>query len=125
MRPGRRGRTPREAARRPPAPDGGRNRHRHGGRPPRGSARRRREAVIRRAFGLAAGVSIVISGLIIVALIGHAIDFLRQIRFSWLFADGWFARRNEFSIPTLAVGSLLVGGVAMLIAAPLGLGSAI
>jgi phosphate transport system permease protein len=90
-----------------------------------GSARRRREAVIRRAFGLAAGVSIVISGLIIVALIGHAIDFLRQIRFSWLFADGWFARRNEFSIPTLAVGSLLVGGVAMLIAAPLGLGSAI
>jgi phosphate transport system permease protein len=90
-----------------------------------GSARHRREAVIRRAFGLAAGVSIMISAVIIVALIGHAIDFLRQIQLSWLWADGWFPRRNEFSIATLAVGSLIVGGIAMLIAAPLGLGSAI
>jgi phosphate transport system permease protein len=90
-----------------------------------GSARRRREAVIRRAFGLAAGVSIVISAVIIVSLIGHAIDFLRQIQLSWLVAEGWFPRRNEFSIPTLAVGSVIVGGIAMLIATPLGLGSAI
>lgn len=90
-----------------------------------GSAHRRREAAIRGAFGLAAGVSIVISAVIVVALIGHAIDFLRQIQLSWLFADGWFPRRNQFSIPTVFVGSLIVAGIAMLIATPLGLGSAI
>jgi len=90
-----------------------------------GSARRRREALIRRAFGLAAGVSIVISAVIVVSLIGHAIDFLRQIQPSWLFADGWFPRRNQFSIATVFVGSVIVGGIAMLIATPLGLGSAI
>jgi phosphate transport system permease protein len=90
-----------------------------------GSARRRREATIRRLFGLAAFVSIVISGVIIVSLIGHAIEFLQQIQLSWLFADGWFPRRNEFSIATVFVGSLIVGGIAMLVAIPLGLGSAI
>jgi phosphate transport system permease protein len=90
-----------------------------------GSARRRREAAIRRAFGAAAGISIVISAIIVVSLIGHAISFLQQIQLSWLFASGWFPRSNEFSIPTIFVGSLIVAGIAMLIATPLGLGSAI
>lgn len=90
-----------------------------------GSARRRREAVIRRAFGLAAGISIVISAVIIVSLIGNAISFLRQIDLSWLVAWGWFPRRDQFSIPTIFVGSAIVGGIAMLVATPLGLGSAI
>jgi phosphate transport system permease protein len=90
-----------------------------------GSARRRREAAIRRLFGAAAGISIVISAVIVVALVGRAIDFLRQIDPSWLVADGWFPRRNQFSIPTLAAGSLIVASIAMLIAAPLGLASAI
>ena len=90
-----------------------------------GSARRRREAAIRRLFGMAAGVSVVISAVIVVALVGRALDFLRQIDPSWLVADGWFPRRNQFSIPTLAAGSIIVAGIAMLIAAPLGLASAI
>ena len=90
-----------------------------------GSARRRREAAIRRLFGFAAGISILISAVIVIALLGRAIDFLRQIDPSWLVADGWFPRRNQFSIPTLAVGSLIVAGIAMLIAAPLGLASAL
>ena len=90
-----------------------------------GSGRRRREAAIRRAFGAAAAISIVISAVIVVSLIGHAIDFLRQIQLSWLFAEGWFPRSNQFSIPTIFVGSLIVAGIAMLIATPLGLGSAI
>jgi phosphate transport system permease protein len=90
-----------------------------------GSARRRREAVIRRAFAVAAAISIVISAVIIVSLIGNAISFLRQIELGWLFAGGWFPRRNQFSIPTLFVGSVIVAGIAMLIAVPLGLGSAV
>ena len=85
-----------------------------------GSARRRREATIRRLFGVAAGISVVIS-----AVIGRAMDFLRQIDPSWLVADGWFPRRNQFSIPTLAAGSLIVASIAMLIAVPLGLASAL
>jgi phosphate transport system permease protein len=90
-----------------------------------GSARRRREALIRGAFALAAGVSIAISAVIVVSLFGKALAFLRQIPFSWLLADGWFPRQNDFSIPTLVVGSLIVAGIAMVIAMPLGLGSAI
>lgn len=87
--------------------------------------RRRKEAAIRALFLAAAGISIVISALIVASLVGNAIDFLRKIQLSWLWADGWFPRRNEFSIPTVFVGSLLVGGIAMIVAAPLGLGSAI
>jgi phosphate transport system permease protein len=68
---------------------------------------------------------VVISAVIVVALVGRALDFLRQIDPSWLVADGWFPRRNQFSIPTLAAGSIIVAGIAMLIAAPLGLASAI
>jgi phosphate transport system permease protein len=90
-----------------------------------GSARRRREAAIRGAFALAAGVSIAISAVIVVSLFGKAVAFLRQIPFSWLVADGWFPRQNAFSISTLFVGSLIVAGIAMVIAMPLGLGSAI
>jgi phosphate transport system permease protein len=87
--------------------------------------RRRKEAAIRALFLAAAAISIVISALIVASLVGNAIDFLRKIQLSWLWADGWFPRRNEFSIPTVFVGSLLVGGIAMIVAAPLGLGSAI
>jgi phosphate transport system permease protein len=89
------------------------------------AARRRREALIRGAFGAAAAISIVISAVIVLALIGRAIDFLRQIEPSWLVADGWFPRRDQFSIPTLFAGSVIVAAIAMLIAVPLGLGSAI
>jgi phosphate transport system permease protein len=90
-----------------------------------GSARRRREAVIKRAFGVAAAISIVISAVIIVSLIGNAISFLRQIQMSSLVAEGWFPRRSMFSLPTIFVGTLIVALIAMLIAVPLGLGSAI
>ena len=58
-----------------------------------GSARRRREATIRRLFGVAAGISVVISAVIVVALIGRAIDFLRQI-------DPILARRRRVVPPS-------------------------
>jgi phosphate transport system permease protein len=87
--------------------------------------RRRKEAVIRALFFVCGAISIVISALIIVSLLGNAISFLSKIDLSWLWADGWFPRRNQFSIPTVFVGSFIVGAIAMLVAAPLGLGSAI
>jgi phosphate transport system permease protein len=90
-----------------------------------GSARRRREATIKNLFRVAAAISVLISAAIIIALVGRAVDFVAQIQPGWLVADGWFPRRNQFSIPTLLAGTFIVAGIAMLIAAPLGLGSAI
>lgn len=88
-------------------------------------SRHRRERVVRLIF-LAAGVSsLAISIAIVASLIGEAVTFLTNIDLSTLWSTGWFPRRAEFDIKTLFVGSLLVTGVAMLIAAPLGIGSAI
>lgn len=41
-----------------------------------------------------------------------------------LWGDGWFPRRGEFDVLTLVLGTLIVAGIAMLVAAPLGLGAA-
>lgn len=91
-----------------------------------GDARRRRkEGLIRGLFLAAASVSVVISALIVLSLVGKAVEFLSKIQLNWLWASGWFPRSNQFSIPTIFVGSLLVGGIAMLVATPLGLGAAI
>jgi phosphate transport system permease protein len=92
----------------------------------RGNPRRlRKERVIRRGFFAAAGVSVVISGLIIVSLLGEAISFLSQIELGQLTEIGWFPRRGLYDISTLVVGTLLVTGLAMMVATPLGLLAAI
>ncbi|MEA2433984.1 MAG: phosphate transport system permease protein [Actinomycetota bacterium] len=87
--------------------------------------RRLRERLIKRAFQLAAIISVVISLVIVLALAGKAIDFLRSIDLGHLWGDGWFPRRRMFDLKTILVGTLLVTGIALLVAAPLGLGAAI
>ncbi len=89
--------------------------------------RRRKEGLIRGLFLASALVSILISALIVISLVGRAVQFLSQISPSWdaLWTSGWFPRQDQFSIPTVFVASFLVGGIAMLVATPLGLGSAI
>lgn len=62
---------------------------------------------------------------IVLSLTGEALSFLRSIDLSSLWSSGWFPRRGQFDLRTLFVGSLIVTGVAMLIAAPLGLGAAV
>ena len=92
----------------------------------RGSARRRRkEAIIHGVFLTAGSLSMVISVLIVVSLVGRAIDFLRLIPLSSLWSLGWFPRRGFFDVKTIIVGTLIVTGIAMLVAAPMGLGAAI
>ena len=84
-----------------------------------------REKTVKRVF-LAAGLStLLISFAIIASLLGESITFLRNIDLGSLWTEGWFPRRNLYDIKTLFVGSLLVTGVGMVIATPLGLGSAI
>jgi phosphate transport system permease protein len=66
-----------------------------------------------------------ISAAIVLSLVFEAASFVAQIDLGQLFSAGWFPRRGLFDIPTLVVGTLLVTGIAMLIAAPVGLGAAI
>ncbi len=89
------------------------------------SARRRNESVIRTILLAAAVLSILISAGIVLTLIFEAISFVGQIKPEQLFAQGWFPRRGMFSLPTVLAGTLIITGVAMVIAAPIGLASAI
>ena len=93
-----------------------------------GSARRRaRERLMRHVFQAAAITSIVISVLIVFVLVRGALDFMRGIDWDLgvLTDTGWFPRRNRFDLRTIVVGSVVVGSVAMLVAVPFGLGTAI
>jgi phosphate transport system permease protein len=88
-------------------------------------SRRRREAVIRRLLLAAAATSIVITTLIVYALIREAWTFVSQVEAAALWADGWFPRRGLYDLRTLFAGSLIVTGVAMLVAVPVGFGAAV
>ncbi len=77
------------------------------------------------AFLGAALISVVVSGFIVYTLAFKAIDFLALIDLRSLVADGWFPRRGQFDVLTLLLGSLLVAGIAMLLATPIGLGTAV
>jgi phosphate transport system permease protein len=88
---------------------------------------RRRDRTMRVLFQLAAVASILVSLLILFVLVRGAIDFLSLIDwdFSLLTDTGWFPRRDRFDVRTIVVGSVVMGLVAMLVAVPLGLGTAI
>ena len=88
-------------------------------------ARRRREAWIARAFFAAALVSVLITAFIILTVFEQAVEFLLKIDLSQLVAPGWFPRRGMFDIATLLLGTLMVTMIAMLIAGPIGILSAI
>ena len=92
----------------------------------RGDARRRRrEAVVRWVLRGAAIASLAVSVAIVLALAGGAVRWLTGIDLGWLVADGWFPRRNDFDVFTILAGTLIVAGIAIAVAAPLGLGAAI
>jgi len=80
---------------------------------------------MRAIFFSAAFLSVVISVAIILSLAGGALDFLTKVKLSTLWSDGWFPRRDMFDVKTILAGTLIVAGIAMLIAAPLGLGAAL
>lgn len=89
------------------------------------SRRRRKERAIRWVFLGAALTSVVVSALIVTSLVGEAWTFVSQVDLWSLAADGWFPRRGQYDIRTLFVGSILTTAIAMLVAAPLGLGAAV
>jgi len=89
------------------------------------AARRRNEGAIRAILVGASLLSVLISAGIILSLVFQAATFVTSIALPDLFAQGWFPRRGMFSIPTVLVGSLMVTIIAMALAAPVGLASAI
>jgi phosphate transport system permease protein len=91
----------------------------------RGNARRRRrEDRIRRSFLAAALLSILINVLIVVTLFDGTLEFLSNVDLGALWSTGWFPRRGLFDVKTIIVGTLLVSAIAIVVAAPLGLGAA-
>ena len=68
------------------------------------------------------------ASLIIVSLFREAWIFITEVDWSTVIgpdAAGWFPRRGQYGIMTLIVGSLIVTVIAMVIATPIGLATAI
>lgn len=80
---------------------------------------------MRTVFTLAAVSTLTVTLLIIFTLFRDAWGFFLEVPKGDLWGIGWFPRRGMFDIKTLVVGSLMITGIAMLIAIPLGLGAAI
>jgi phosphate transport system permease protein len=93
----------------------------------RGDPRRvRTERVVRCALTAAAAVSVVISAGIVWSLAREAFTFATEVEWSKvLLSEGWFPRQGIYDIRTLIVGSIWVTVIAMAVAVPVGLGSAI
>ncbi|HUF98640.1 MAG TPA: phosphate ABC transporter permease subunit PstC [Ilumatobacter sp.] len=93
-------------------------------------SRRRRDSAARWIFRLAAVATLLVTILIIVTLVFDAWEFISKLAdtddgLGALTEIGWFPRRGMFDIGTLVVGTLMVVGIAMLVAVPLGLGAAV
>jgi phosphate transport system permease protein len=101
-----------------------------GARPPNSqligsAARRRSEKAVRLVLASGGLLSMAISVAIVVTLAYEAFLFLSSIDLSQLIAPGWFPRRGMFDLLTLFLGTAMVAGIAMLVAAPVGLATAI
>jgi phosphate transport system permease protein len=72
--------------------------------------------------------SVLVSALIIISLFREAWTFVVEVDWSTVIgpdAEGWFPRRGQYGIMTLIVGSLIVTIIALVIATPIGLATAI
>lgn len=91
-----------------------------------GNARRRRkEQAIKALLAGAAAASILISAGIVLAMVFRAVNFLSDVDLHALWSGVWRPRQRQFDLVSLAFGSLVVTGIAMLVATPLGLGAAV
>jgi phosphate transport system permease protein len=88
-------------------------------------ARLRKEQAIRAFFLGAAALSLIVSAAIVYSLLREAWTFIVEVDWGTVWGDQWAPRLGEYDIKTLIVGSLIVTGIAMIIALPVGLGSAV
>lgn len=87
--------------------------------------RRRKEARVRGLLFAAAVATVLVGVAIVLALVGEAWNFVTQVEFSKLWSLGWFPRRDFFDVRTIVLGTIIIAGIAMVVATPLGLGAAI
>ena len=89
-------------------------------------SRRHREVIIRYILFATALVSVLVSTLIVWSLVREAWTFITQVVWADTWGQqGWFPRRGLYDIPTIVVPSLIVTGIAMVVAGPLGLSAAV
>lgn len=93
----------------------------------RGDPRRvRTERIVKAVLTAAATVSVLISAGIIWSLARETFTFVTEVNWdAVLFSDGWWPRQGVYDLRTILVGSLWVTVIAMVVAVPVGLGSAI
>lgn len=70
-------------------------------------------------------MSIVISVAIVASLFGKAFTWIASVDLDALWSNGWYPRRGLFDLRTIISGTLIIAGIAMLVATPLGLGAAV
>lgn len=91
--------------------------------------RRRRDRLARGFFTSAAVTTLVVTLLIIFTLVVDSWGYITKLNdaqgLGALTEIGWFPRRGLFDVSTLIVGTFIVTGIAMLVAVPLGLGTAV
>jgi phosphate transport system permease protein len=91
--------------------------------------RRRRwgEEAIRAILFAAAAISVVTTILIVVALLNESVPFFKDVGLDFLTAKEWSPLFSDpqFGIRQLLIGTFMVTGIAILVAVPIGLGSAI
>jgi phosphate transport system permease protein len=69
--------------------------------------------------------SVVVTVLILWSLFREAWTFIAEIDWANTWTSGWYPRRGLYDIRTLLVATLLVTGIAMTVATPLGLAAAV
>ena len=87
--------------------------------------RNRKEKVVRVGLTVTAFLSLLVSILIVLSLVFEAWTFIEGISLGWLWGDQWAPPFNEYDLKTPIVGSLIVTGIAMVVAGPIGLASAV
>ena len=91
--------------------------------------RRRRwgEELIRAALFLAAAISVLTTVLIVIALLKESIPFFNDVGLDFFTAEEWSPLFSDpqFGVRSLIVGTFMITGIAILVAIPVGLGSAI
>lgn len=86
----------------------------------------RTERLVKAVLTAAAAVSVLISVGIVWSLARETFTFVTQVDWSTVrFSQGWFPRQGVYDLRTIIVGSLWVTVIAMIVAVPVGLGTAV
>jgi phosphate transport system permease protein len=88
--------------------------------------RHRKERFMGALFFVAAATSLLVTVLILYSLFSNGWDFFSDVEWSTVFdSDAWNPRQSSFSLSTIVSATLIVTGIAMIVATPLGLGAAV